>query len=184
VKTAPANSVYRQYDAPDERQENVTMKRLRGNTLAKLSLFSITLTVVITAIHHVYRLGPGPLVPVAIALVLLFAAMRWFDATGSKWALAGYGTLNVLIFLWFGVIDGFLDHVLKALGLGNLTILPGGEEEVVPTAYSLWSPEASYVFYEGTGILTFVVGLFAMYYGFRFIKAQSHPESSLGLAIP
>src|SRR5215208_286054 len=106
------------------------MTRLRGNTLAKLSLLSITLTVVITAIHHVYRLGPGPLVPVAIALVLLFAAIRWFDATGNKWALAGYGTLSGLIFLWFGVIDGFLDHVLKAVGLGNLTFLPGSEEEI------------------------------------------------------
>jgi hypothetical protein len=160
------------------------MKRLRGNSLAKLSLLSITLTVIVTAIHHVYRLGPGPLIPVAFAFVLLFGAIRWFDGTGSKWALAGYGTLNVLIFLWFGVIDGFLDHVLKALGLGNLTILPGGDAEVVQTTYSLWSPEAGYAFYEGTGILTFLVGLFAMYYGFRFIKAQYHPAKRLGLETP
>jgi hypothetical protein len=63
------------------------MRRLRGNTLAKLSLLSITLTVVITAIHHVYRLGPAPLVPVALTLGLLFAAIRWFDETGisGRW---------------------------------------------------------------------------------------------------
>src|SRR5262245_42969048 len=148
------------------------MKHLNGTNYATLSLISITLTSIITAIHHIYRLGLDLLLPAAIIVLLPYVLMRWFKQTGNKAALWAYGLLTSLIVVWFGIIDGFLDHVMKALGLQNTTFLPGGEAEVVKTVFSLWSPEAGYVFYEGTGILTFIASVFAVYYGYRFIQAQ------------
>jgi hypothetical protein len=80
--------------------------------------------------------------------------------------------LAALIFIWFGFVDGFLDHVLKALGLQHTTLLPGGEATVVPTVYSLWSPEAGNLFYEGTGILEFALSVVAIYHGYRLLRAS------------
>ena len=148
------------------------MKHLAGTNYATLSLISITLTSMITAVHHVYRLGLDLLIPAAIIVLLPYVLMRWFKHTGNRVALWAYGLLTSMIVIWFGVIDGFLDHVMKALGFQNTTFLPGGEAEVVKTVLSLWSPEAGYVFYEGTGILTFIASVFAVYYGYRFIQAQ------------
>jgi hypothetical protein len=148
------------------------MKHASGTNYARLSLISISLTSIITSIHHIYRLGLGLLVPTIIVSLLPYVLMRWFTHTGQKGALWTYGLLTSLIFLWFGIIDGFLDHVMKALGFQNTTFLPGGDAEVVKTVFSLWSPEAGNFFYEWTGILTFIVGVFAVYYGYKFIHGQ------------
>jgi len=85
--------------------------------------------------------------------------------------------LAALIFIWFGFVDGFLDHVLKALGLQHTTLLPGGEATVVSTVYSLWSPEAGNLFYEGTGILEFALSAIAIYHGYRLLRSQ--PERTV-----
>jgi hypothetical protein len=148
------------------------MKHLIETKYAHLSLISITLTATITSIHHIYRLGLGLLVPTIIVTLLPYVLMRWFTHTGNKGALWAYGLLTSLIFVWFGIIDGFLDHVMKALGLQNTTFLPGGEAKIVKTVFSLWSPEAGNLFYEWTGILTFITGVFAVYYCYKFIQAQ------------
>jgi hypothetical protein len=148
------------------------MKHLHGTDYATLSLVSITLTSIITDIHHIYRLGFAVLLPAALIVVLPYVLMRWYKHTGKKAALWAYGSLASVIVVWFGVIDGFLDHVLKALGLQNTTFLPGGDAEVVKTVFSLWSPEAGNIFYEGSGILTFIASVFAVYYAIRFIQAQ------------
>jgi hypothetical protein len=158
------------------------MKRLIGtigNPYARMSLISITLTALITSIHHIYRLGPGLIIPTMIITLLPYALMRWFNATEKKAALLGYGLVTTLIFVWFGLIDGFLDHVMKALGLQNTTFLPGGEEKVVKTVFSLWSPEAGNIFYEWTGILTFIIGTFAVYYGYQFIRTSLQSGKSV-----
>ena len=78
------------------------------------------------------------------------------------------GVNNFLVF--FHIFH--LKPNLKALGFQNTTFLPGGDAEVVKTVFSLWSPEAGHFFYEWTGILTFIVGVFAMYYGYKFIQVQ------------
>jgi len=148
------------------------MKHPIGITYATLSFISITLTAIVTAVHHIYRLGLDVLLPAAIIILLPYVLMRWFQQSGNKGSLWAYGSLNALIVVWFGLIDGFLDHVLKALGFHNLTFLPGGEAEVVPTAFSLWSPAAGTVFYEGSGILMFIASVFAVYYGYRLLQAQ------------
>ena len=158
------------------------MKQLQANQYIRLSLVSITLTAALTSIHHIYRLGLELLVPALIVTILPYLLMRWFMQTGNKGALWAYGLLTALIVIWFGIIDGFLDHVMKALGFQNTTFLPGSEAKVVKTVFSLWSPEAGNFFYEWTGILTFIVGVFAVYYYYKFLQAQRPQVQMLATA--
>lgn len=109
-------------------------------------------TIVFAGVHHIFRLGPEFTIPTVILLAIVLVLGWRIARTGSAialWLLAG---VNALVFVWFGVIDGILDHVLKALGLGHLTLLPGGEAEIVDTYFQLSSREASSAFYEWTGI--------------------------------
>jgi hypothetical protein len=146
------------------------MNNLIANKYAMWSLISITLTAIITASHHVFRDGVGLFVLWIIIILLPYVLMRWFAHTGTKWAVAIYGLYNILIIVGLGVVDGFLDHTLKALGFQHTTILPGGEAEVVKTVFSLWSPAAGNSFYEGTGVLTFIGSVFAAVFLFQFIR--------------
>jgi hypothetical protein len=151
------------------------MERSAQQTLIRLSLISTTATTVLTSAHHVYRLGLGVLVPALIGIALPFVLARGFRSTRNRAALAGYALFNAMVFLWFGFIDGFLDHVLKALNLQNTTFLPGGNQKVVKTVFSLWSPSTSNAFYEGTGILTFAASIIMVYYTYRLIRASRLP---------
>jgi hypothetical protein len=148
------------------------MQQLFGSDYAKVSLVSILFTAVISSIHHVYRDGFEQIVIWAILIALPLVLMTWFRRTESRWALWLYGLYNLVIITQLGVVDGFLDHTLKALGVPHLTFLPGGDAEVVATVFSLWSPQAGNVFYEGTGVLAFIGSIFATFYLYRFIHAQ------------
>ena len=148
------------------------MKDLAKHPYAVLSLVSITVTAIMTSVHHIYRLGLEVAIPATIITVLPALLMYWYANKRSQAALWIYGVLNILVITWFGFIDGFLDHVVKALGLQNITFLPGGEAEIVETVYSLWSPEAGNLFYEGTGILSFIASVFALYYGIQFVRTH------------
>jgi hypothetical protein len=91
----------------------------------------------------------------------------------ARWV---YAVNAGLIFLYFGIIDAFMDHVLKAIGLQNTTFLPGSDADVIKTVYHLWSPETGHLFYESTGILTFAVGLGAIYFSYKFLRtARTKP---------
>src|SRR2546430_10430079 len=83
-------------------------------TYAKLSVISITVTAIITAVHHIYREGWVLLIPGALVVLLPLVLVRWFSASGSNIALSAYGVLNALIIVGLGIVDGFLDHVLNA----------------------------------------------------------------------
>jgi hypothetical protein len=48
--------------------------------------------------------------------------------------------------------------------------LHGGDPEVVERVFSLLPPASVDIFYESTGVLTFIVSLFASYYGYKFIQ--------------
>jgi hypothetical protein len=137
-------------------------------------LITLTAAAAVAAIHHVYRLGPGVLIPAAIITALPYLLLRRYRSSGSGVALWSYAGLAALIFLWFGLVDGFLDHVMKALGFQHTTLLPGGDATVVHTVLSLWAPEAGNLFYEGTGILEFLLSTVAMYFCHRFLR-QSRP---------
>ena len=142
------------------------------NKYARLSLISITWMMFLTSIHHIFRLGYGLLMPTIILTALPYLLMRWYVSSRNTTILKSYSLFSALMFLWFGFIDGFMDHVLKVIGLQNTTFLPGGEAEVVKTALSLWSPAAGNVFYEGTVALTFIVGALAMGYLVKMILAK------------
>lgn len=137
-----------------------------------LSLASLTLAIVATSAHHVFRLG-SELVPVTLLVfVTPLVLMALYVKTKHRTLLIAYGIYTTLIVTWFGFLDGFMDHVLKALGIQNLTFLPGSDAEVVATVYSLWSPEATDAFYEGSGVLTFLLSVFTVIYTHRFIRRE------------
>lgn len=135
----------------------------------KYSFAAIVTASVATTIHHVFRLGLHVLPMFAIVSLMPVAAFFLYRRSGQRLYLYGYGLANSFIFAWFGFVDGFLDHVLKALGIQNVTFLEGSSVPVVETVYSLWSPEASNAFYEGTGIITFIASAVAIYYTYRLL---------------
>jgi len=148
------------------------MFKLFESKQAKQSWVWITLMMIFTSIHHIFRLGYEFVIPSIVLTLLPYALMRWYASTNNTMIMKVYSLFSALMFVWFGFIDGFLDHVLKVIGLENLTFLPGGEAEVVQTALSLWSPQAGNIFYEGTGVLAAIAGFIAMYYLVRMIQVK------------
>lgn len=127
--------------------------------IALVSIASLVATLVATGVHHVFRLGIGLTVPTLIAVALAVVLWALYSRTRKLALLATYGVFTALVVFWFGFLDGFLDHVVKAAGLDNVTFLPGSEAEIVATAMQLWSQEATTAFYEGTGILSAILAL-------------------------
>jgi hypothetical protein len=127
--------------------------------LAIASLAALVATLATTGVHHIFRLGWGLAVPTLIAIVLAVVLWALYARTRRLALLAAYGVFTALVVFWFGFLDGFLDHAVKAAGLDNITFLPGSEAEVVATVMHLWSQEASTAFYEGTGVLSALLAL-------------------------
>ena len=149
-----------------------------NNHAATWSVLSIMLTATASAVHHVYRDGLGQ-VPLWLLIIFLpYILIRGFTRSGKQWVFWTYVLYNVVVITQFGVVDGFLDHTLKALGFPHLTFLPGGEAEVVKTVFSLWSPQAGNMFYEGTGVLTFIGSVFATVSLYQFIRTLRHPSET------
>ena len=154
------------------------MNHRTKNDAATWSLLSIMLTVTASAAHHVYRDGLRDIVLWVLMIFFPYALMRWFTHSGKQWLAWAYVLYNVMIITQFGVVDGFLDHTLKAFGLPHLTLLPGGEAEVVKTVFSLWSPQAGNIFYEATGVLTFIGSVVATVSLYRFIRTLRRPSGT------
>jgi len=144
--------------------------------LAFLSITTLVATLVATGIHHIFRLGPGLVAPVLIGLALAIVLWAFYGKTRRLALLLAYGVFAALVVFWFGFLDGFLDHVAKAVGLDNITFLPGGEAEVVATAMQLWSQGASTAFYEGTGILSAILALLTTITTGLFIYREIPPR--------
>ena len=151
------------------------MNHRTKNDAVTWSLLSIMLTATATAVHHVYRDGLGQVPLWLLIIVLPYTLMRWFTRSDKQWLVWTYALYNVLVITQFGIVDGFLDHTLKALGFPHLTSLPGGEADVVKTIFSLWSPQAGNMFYEGTGVLTFIESVFATVSLYQFIRTLRRP---------
>jgi hypothetical protein len=149
----------------------VNASSYRSRTAGRNALLAMSAMTVVTSTHHIYRLGWGVLIAATVILVLPVLLLLWQRRSRTRVALGAYAGFNFVMFAWFGFVDGFLDHVVKALGLANVTFLPGGDEEVVPTKFHLWSEQASHLFYEGTGIATFVIGLVMLWLTFQFVRS-------------
>ena len=152
------------------------MKNPIVNKYATLSLVSITLTGIIATLHYVYKLGFSLLIPGAVILLLPYLLMLWFKRSGNnKAALWAYGLLNAFVILGLGFVDGFLDHTVlfgKTLAYNILLPLHGGDPKTVEKVFSLLPPAPVDAFLESSGVLTFIVSLFALYYGFKFIQGN------------
>jgi hypothetical protein len=58
--------------------------------LVGLALISLTVTAVVTSVHHVYRLGIEVLAPAVVISVLPYLIMRWYRSSESRPALGSY----------------------------------------------------------------------------------------------
>ncbi len=152
---------------------NPLQKTQATNTYARSSLISLTLTGIITTLHHAYGLGAYLLISGAVIILLPSLLMLWFKRAGNKVALWAYGLLNAFVIVGLGFGDGFLDHTVrfsKALAYNVLLPLHGGDPKTVEKVFSLLPPAPVDVFLESTGVLTFIVSLFALYFAYKFIK--------------
>ncbi len=144
------------------------------STYATLSLASLTTMIIMTITHHIYRFGfiLPVIIPAVLGILIPFALLHWFKQRKNKSVLWIYASFTTIVFLAFGVEDGFSDHALKAFGLPHTGYLPGSQSQIVPTVYHLWSLQASHYFNEITGILQTIIGIFAMYYCYKFLKEE------------
>lgn len=147
---------------------------MSAHRLALVSITTLIATLIATGIHHIFRLGPGLVVPTLIGIGLAIVLWMRYSRTGKVGFLIAYGAFTALVVFWFGILDGILDHVVKAMGLDNITFLPGGDAEVVATALHLWSQESSTAFYEGTGILSAILALPTAFAAGAFVYAELH----------
>lgn len=148
------------------------MKSALKNRTVVLALISAEMMILTTSIHHVYRLGLELLIPAIALLSIPILLTLWYSRRAGRLPSIVFGIYAGAVFFYFGIVDGFLDHVVKAIGLENMTFLPGSDAEVIKTVFQLWSPEAGHVFYEATGILTFVFGLVAMFFAYMFVRVS------------
>jgi hypothetical protein len=159
-----------------------TLDNLGTRTYERLSLLAITTTAIVTSVHHVYREGWELLVPSLLIVALPYLLIRWFRSTGSRTSLGIYGMFNAWLIASFGIVDGFLDHVVNAFVV-LYAATSGQPVDRLERAFRVLPPTplVGDVLYEGTGILTFVAGLVAAYYGYRFIRAAwSTSRAELG----
>lgn len=148
------------------------MKMSVTSTYAKLSVITITVTAIITSVHHIYREGWMLLIPAALIVLLPYVLMRWFGASGSNFALSAYGLLNALIIVGLGIVDGFLDHVVNAF-ITLYSATSGEAADRLDRAFRVLpqTPLVGDALYELTGILTFIGSMIAAYYWYRFMRA-------------
>lgn len=132
---------------------------------AGLSLAGISTTVILASITHAYEFGFRAFIAGFIVIALLCGMNVLFRRTRSKFFLVFYGLLNAWVIIGFGLINGFWNHAVKVF----LNLLHNGY--LPPFLAKLFmTPQIGSFFLESVGILTFVMSIFAAYYGYRFIK--------------
>ena len=146
--------------------------------VARLSLGTLLLTLIATGVHHIFRLGPELILPTLIAMTLAAALWSLYQRTERRGFLFAYSVFTARIVFWFGFLDGFLDHVVKAAGLDNITFLPGSDEEIVATVYQLWSQEATTAFYEGTGVVSAIFALLTLIFTTAYLTEKLAPSAA------
>ncbi|MBI3378548.1 MAG: hypothetical protein HY035_09160 [Nitrospirae bacterium] len=135
--------------------------------IAKLFLLSIALTVILASITHAYEFGHRAFIAGFILISLLCVLNIMCRRTSNKIFLVFYGLLNAWVIIGFGLFNGFWNHVFKVF----LNYLHNGY--LPPFLAKLFmTPQLGSFFFEGVGMLTFVVSMFAAYYGYKFIKEK------------
>jgi hypothetical protein len=130
---------------------------------ALLSLTSIEALAVLTSVHHLDELGIIFLGPALIVVILpLVLIWQWTRKPGRP-LLWVYGIYLTLMILGFGLYDGFFNHTLKM----TIFFLYGAKLSAM-RQFPFFPPVGS-PFHEVTGVLTFVVTLYAVYRGYTFL---------------
>jgi ABC-type branched-subunit amino acid transport system substrate-binding protein len=132
-----------------------------AHRFARLSLLSITLTAVLTTIHHYYKLGNGAFILGVIMIGLPIIFLNWFRKKKTAVPFVLYGLMNVWVIIGFGIVDGFWDSTIKVYFSNFL---------FHNSRLFIRSPLGSFPF-EVTGVFAFIASLFATYYGYKFLKA-------------
>ncbi len=127
--------------------EASTRIRQQKTRTAALSLASISATVVLASITHGCEYGNRVYIVGLIVISLLCGLNILYLRTRNKVFLVFYGLINAWVVIGFGLVNGFWNHAFKA----SLYYLHNGSLFMAP---QIGSP-----FFEGTGILTFVISL-------------------------
>jgi hypothetical protein len=137
----------------------------RPMSAAALSLAFISATVILASIAHAYEFGYRAFIAGFVVIALLCGMNFLYRRTRNKVFLIFYGLLNAWVIIGFGLFNGFWNHVFKMFlyYLHNETLPPF-------LAKLFMTPQIEGPFIEGIGMLTFVMSLFAAYYGYKFIK--------------
>ena len=136
------------------------------------SLALVAAVAAATSVHHIFRFGIGWTPKALVLLAVPFVLLALHRRTGRRALLIAYAAYAGGAVLLFGIVDGFLDHTLKVLGLANVTFLAGSDVEFVTTVHTLWSRQATYWFYEGTGVLTFMLSVPALVFTLRHVATE------------
>ena len=144
------------------------------NKYASPSLISVIVTAVFTSLHHFYEIGF-----LAVVLVLLFIIsptllMQQFRNTRKRVFLWIYGILSIWLVIGLGLVDGLFNHTIKLLSsqVHALLALHGGGTKAVEKTFE------GNLIYQSTGVLTFVASMFAVYYGYKFIRTSMRSNST------
>ncbi|MDP2036142.1 MAG: hypothetical protein Q8L04_02080 [Ignavibacteria bacterium] len=139
-----------------------------------LSIISVIVTAVLTFVHHFYEIGFLAVILVLLFIVTPILLMQQLRNTRKKVFLWLYGLLNTWLVIGLGLVDGLFNHTFKLLSfqVHVLLALHGGSTKVVEKTFE------GNLIYEGTGVLTFVTGIFAAYYGYKFIRTGLQSSST------
>jgi hypothetical protein len=131
------------------------------------SLASVEALAVLTSIHHLDELGIMFLGPALIFIILpLVLIWQWTRKPGRS-LLWAYGIYLAFMILGFGLFDGFWNHTLKM----TIFLLQGAHRNLMRQSFPFFPPVGS-TFHEVTGVLAFVVALYAAYLGYRFLTTS------------
>ena len=80
-----------------------------SNTSSALaSLAMLVATLITTGVHHIFRLGPGLILPSALGVAIPVVLWVLYARTGQSELLWTYAAYAALVVFWFGFLDGFL----------------------------------------------------------------------------
>ncbi len=132
---------------------------------AGLSLAGVSAVVILASITHAYKFGHRAFIAGVILIALLYVLNILYRRTRNKVFLVFYAVLNGWVIIGFGLFNGFWNHTFKLF----LNFLHNGYLPPFMAKFFI-TPQIGSFFFEGVGILTFVMSIFAVYYGYKFIK--------------
>ncbi|MBI5099546.1 MAG: hypothetical protein HZB30_09950 [Nitrospirae bacterium] len=146
---------------------NSTQVSEQKMSAAALSRAYLSATVILASITHAYVFGHRAFIAGFIVIAFIYAFNILYLRTRNKVFLVFYGLLNAWVIIGFGLFNGFWNHVLKAF----LNYLHNGH---LPSflAKLFMTPEIGSSYFEGVGMLTFIMSMCAAYYGYKFIKEE------------